>query len=327
MAYRYVGGLLLGANSPLSTQWRLNGNWPTMALEPEQEFQMSNAGFVTLDRGLVSVTGADGRTFLQGLISQDIDAVTPTQAAYGAFLTPQGKYLHDFCLAEIGNRIILDGEHARGDELIARLKRFKLRAKVDLALADDLAVFAIIGQDSMSALQLPDTPGAARQIGDGIAFVDPRSAALGCRLILPAADAAAMLADLQIAEAPLEDYETLRIRHAIPDGTRDMDVDKSTLLESNFEALNGIDWEKGCYIGQEVTARTKYRGLLKRQLIPVSVDGDAPAPGSAVCAGGKQVGEIRSIHGRIALASLRLDALESADLTAEGAVISPLSDD
>jgi folate-binding protein YgfZ len=288
---------------------------------------MSNAGFVKLDRGLVAVTGADCRTFLQGLISQNIDAVSPTRAAYGAFLTPQGKYLHDFCLAEIGGRIILDGEHARGDELIARLKRFKLRAKVELALADDLAVFAIFGQDSTSALDLPDTPGAARQIGDGIAFVDPRSAALGCRLILPSADAAAIVAGLPIVEAPLEDYETLRIRHAIPDGTRDMDVEKSTLLECNFEALNGIDWEKGCYIGQEVTARTKYRGLLKRQLIPVSVDGDAPTPGSAVCAEGKQVGEIRSIHGRVALASLRLDALESTDLTADGAIISPLSDD
>lgn len=288
---------------------------------------MSNAGFVKLDRGLVSVTGADGRTFLQGLISQNIDAVSPAQAAYGAFLTPQGKYLHDFCLAEIGERIILDGEQARGDELISRLKRFKLRAKVELASADDLAVYAVFGQDAAGALELPDTPGAARQIGDGIAFVDPRSAGLGCRLILPSANAAATLADLPITEAPLEDYETLRIRHAIPDGTRDMDVEKSTLLESNFEALNGIDWGKGCYIGQEVTARTKYRGLLKRQLIPVSVDGDAPAPGSAVCADGKQVGEIRSIHDGIALASLRLDALESADLTANGAIISPLSDD
>ncbi|NNE84066.1 MAG: folate-binding protein YgfZ [Alphaproteobacteria bacterium] len=288
---------------------------------------MSNAGFVRLDRGLVSVTGADSRTFLQGLISQNIDAVSPTQAAYGAFLTPQGKYLHDFCLAEIGDRIILDGEHARDDELIARLKRFKLRAKVELVSADDLAVFAVFGQDATNALELPDTPGAARQIGNGVAFVDPRSAALGCRLILPTADAAAILAELSITEAPLEDYETLRIRYAIPDGTRDMDVEKSTLLESNFEALNGIDWEKGCYIGQEVTARTKYRGLLKRQLVPVSVDGDAPAPGSAVCTGGKQVGEIRSIHGRVALASLRLDALESADLTADGATISPLSGD
>ena len=93
---------------------------------------MAAVGYVKLDRGLVSVTGADRQTFLQGLISQDVDRVSATHAAYGAFLTPQGKYLHDFCLAEIDDRIILDGEWGRADELISRLARFKLRAQVEL---------------------------------------------------------------------------------------------------------------------------------------------------------------------------------------------------
>jgi len=289
---------------------------------------MAAVAYVKLDRGLVSVTGADRQTFLQGLISQDVERVSAARAAYGALLTPQGKYLHDFCLAEIGDRLILDGEQGRADELISRMVKFKLRAKVELAPADDLAVFAVFGQDAPSALDLPDEPGAARRLGDGIAFVDPRSAELGCRLILPAADSLAVLAELAIPEATFEDYDRLRIRLGIPDGVRDMDVEKSILLECNFDSLNGIDWDKGCYIGQEVTARTKYRGLIKRQLVPVSVEGAAPAPGTTILAGNKKVGEIRSIHDGFAIASLRLDALDSASsgpsLTAHGAIISPL---
>ncbi len=290
---------------------------------------MDAVGYVKLERGLVSLTGADRLTFLQGLISQDVERVAAAHAAYGALLTPQGKYLHDFCLAEIGDRLILDGEQGRADELISRMARFKLRAKVELAPAVDLAVFAVFGQDAPAALDLAAEPGAARRLGDGIAFVDPRSAQLGCRLILPAADAPATVAELAIPEATFEDYDRLRIRLGVPDGVRDMDVEKSILLECNFDSLNGIDWDKGCYIGQEVTARTKYRGLIKRQLVPVSVDGGTPAPGADILAGGKKVGEIRSIHDGFAIASLRLDALESAEkghsLTAAGAAISPLS--
>ncbi len=290
---------------------------------------MTNVGYVKLDRGLVSVTGADRQTFLQGLISQDVDSVSSTHAAYGAFLTPQGKYLHDFCLAMIGDRLILDGEQGRGDELISRMARFKLRAKVELSAADDLCVFAVFGQNAPLILDLADAPGTAQPLGKGTAFVDPRSGELGCRLILPVADATAILADLPIEESTFEDYDTLRIRLGIPDGLRDMDIEKSILLECNFDAFNGIDWDKGCYVGQEVTARTKYRGLVKRQLVPVSVEGKMPAPGAVILAGDKQVGQIRSSHNGFAIASIRLDMLDSASsgpsLTADGAVISPLS--
>ena len=290
---------------------------------------MVAVGYVKLDRGLVSVTGADRQTFLQGLISQDVDRVSATHAVYGAFLTPQGKYLHDFCLAEIDDRIILDGEQGRADELISRMARFKLRAQVELTPAEDLAVFVVFGQGAAAALDLPEDPGAARRLGEGIALVDPRSAKLGCRLLLPAVDAGAILTELPVEETTVEEYDTLRIRLGIPDGTRDMDVEKSILLECNFEAFNGIDWDKGCYIGQEVTARTKYRGLVKRQLVPVAVEGGTPAPGTDILAGDKAVGKIRSISDGIAIASLRLDALGGADSdplsTADGAVISPLS--
>ncbi len=290
---------------------------------------MAAVRYVNLERGLVSVTGADRRTFLQGLISQDVDRISASRAAYGAFLTPQGKYLHDFCLAEIGDRLILDGEPGRTDELIQRMNRFKLRAQVELTAADDLTVLAVFGPDAPAVLDLPEEPGAAHPMAGGIAFVDPRSAELGCRLMLPTVDLNGVIADLAVEQGTFQAYDTLRISLGIPDGQRDMEVEKSILLECNFEALNGIDWDKGCYIGQEVTARTKYRGLAKRQLLPVKVEGAAPAPGTAILAGGKQIGEIRSIHDGLAIASLRLDALDDADtapsMTADAAVISLIS--
>ncbi len=290
---------------------------------------MAAVNYVNLDRGLVSVSGTDRRTFLQGLVSQDVDRVSASRAAYGAFLTPQGKYLHDFCLAEIGDRLILDGEPSRADELIQRMNRFKLRAQVELTAADDLTVLAVFGPDAPAVLDLPEEPGAAHPMAGGIAFVDPRSAELGCRLILPTTDLNGVIADLAVERSTFQAYDTLRISLGIPDGQRDMEVEKSILLECNFEALNGIDWDKGCYIGQEVTARTKYRGLAKRQLLPVKVEGAAPAPGTAILAGGKQIGEIRSIHDGLAIASLRLDALDDADtapsMTADAAVISLIS--
>lgn len=290
---------------------------------------MTTADYVELDRGLVAVTGADSRSFLQGLISQDVDQVSETQAAYGAFLTPQGKYLHDFCLAGIDDRLILDGEQGRASDLVARMARFKLRAKVEITLVDDLSVFGVFGPGACDALGLAEKPGAARRLGGGIAFVDPRSAKLGCRLILPVSESSGILADLPLQKSSFDAYDESRIRLGIPDGSRDMDVDKSTLLECNFDTLNGIDWEKGCYIGQEVTARTKYRGLLKRQLVPVSVNGSPPDPGTAILSGGKQVGEIRSIRADVALASLRLDVLENAEtkppLMAAEALITPLA--
>lgn len=285
--------------------------------------------YVELKRGLVSVAGDDRRAFLQGLISQNVDRLSSTCAAYGALLTPQGKYLHDFCLAEIGERIILDGEDGRSEDLASRLARYKLRSKVVIEAMENFAVFAVFGDGASAAFDLPDTRGAARPIGDGIVFVDPRSAELGCRLILPPAQTTAIMAERSIEPAAFANYDTLRIGLGVPDGVRDMDVEKSTLLECNFDALNGIDWDKGCYVGQEVTARTKYRGLVKRQLIAVTLHGDAPSSGTAVSADGKDVGEIRSVGDGVAIASLRLDALASAKTgalqTADGVRITPKS--
>ena len=134
--------------------------------------------------------------------------------------------------------------------------------------------------------------------------------------------------DLGLAEGNWEAHDRLRVSLGIPDGSRDMQVDKTVLLEAGFDELNGVDWDKGCYMGQELTARTKYRGLVKRRLMPVLVDGPMPAPGTPVMAGGREAGEIRSGAGNTALALIRLNMLESSNsFVAGNVVVRPIKPD
>lgn len=142
-------------------------------------------------------------------------------------------------------------------------------------------------------------------------MIDPRTAELGCRLIGPAGDIEELLTDRDISESSPDAYDRLRISLQVPDGSRDLEIEKSILLESNIDTLNGIDWNKGCYMGQELTARTKYRGLVKRGLVAFRSDKESAQPGDPVLAGEKVVGEVRSTSGDLLLASVRLDAIET----------------
>ncbi len=139
------------------------------------------------------------------------------------------------------------------------------------------------------------------------------------RVLAPVGQAAALLG---LSEAPLAEYEAMRLRLGVPDGSRDLPVEKALLLESGFDELHGVDWKKGCYMGQELTARTKYRGLIKRRLFPVRIEGPLPASGAPVHRDGKEVGEIRSGQGDRALAMLQIEAVDGA-LTADGATLFP----
>jgi folate-binding protein YgfZ len=291
---------------------------------------MSERAFVELgERGLLVVAGEDRRVFLQGLISNDIEKVAPGRAIHAALLTAQGKYLHDFFIAALGETLVLDGEVARLADLQRRLTLYKLRAKVTLAAAaPDLAVFAAFGTAAPGALELPEVAGAARQYAGGVAFVDPRLASIGARLIAPRASGEAALREAGFAAADFDAYDRMRLAHGIPDGSRDLVVEKSILLEAGFDELNGVDWQKGCYVGQELTARTKYRGLIKKRLMPVRVDGVLPPPGTPITLDGQDAGELRSGRDGIALALLRLEAVATAaagrSLRAGEASLTPL---
>lgn len=256
-------------------------------------------------RGILAIAGDDRRTFLQGLVSNDVTKVSGSQAQWSALLTPQGKFLHEFFMVELDEALLLEGEAARLEDLRKRLSLYKLRAKVSISLREDLAVAALLG-DTLGL----DAPGAARAVAGGIAFADPRTAAAGLRLLLPRGETAGF------ALGDAAEYEALRLSLGLPDGSRDMVTEKSILLENGFDELHGVDFQKGCYMGQELTARTKYRGLIKKRLMPVTIQGTAPDPGAVLLLDGAEAGEMRSSTGTQGLAVVRLDTLERA--AAEG---------
>lgn len=282
---------------------------PEPAVQPETATAIPLTG-----RSVVAVGGPDRKTFLQGLVSNDVQAVGPERAVYAALLTPQGKYLFDFFIVERDEMLLLDVEAARAEALLRRLKPFKLRSKVTLdACGGTFAVVSLLPPDlAAAAVGLAGGPGTAAAWREGVVFVDPRLSALGLRALLPVADGAApALAGAGFAAGAPELYERLRLCLGVPDGDRDMVPEKATLLECNVDRLNGVSWDKGCYMGQELTARMHYRGLVKKRLLPVQIDGPVPAWGTPVLHEGREVGEMRSGLGDRGLALLRLDALEA----------------
>ena len=282
------------------------------------------ADFVPLaHRGVLRLSGPDVQAFLQGVISNDVEKATEEQAIWAAFLTPQGKYLHDFFLVAQDGDLLLEGELERLPDLMKRMKIYKLRANAEIiGPLDDVAVAVVHGEGSLTALGLPDRPGAAKALEGGVAFVDPRLAEAGARLLLPVDALAAVGERLGLVQGQEEDYERRRIALGLPDGSRDMQVEKAILLECGFDELGGVDWDKGCYMGQELTARTKYRGLIKKRLMPLAFEGEAPAAGTPVMVGERQVGDLRTTVGGIGIALLRLEHAE-AELEAAGAAAKP----
>jgi folate-binding protein YgfZ len=264
-------------------------------------------GFIRLpNRGFLRLSGPDRLTFLQGLVTNDVNVAAPGRAVYACLLTPQGKFLHDFFLIADGESLLIDCEADRRADLAQRLKTYKLRSKIEIAEAD-YAPYAIFD--------------AAPPVAGAIAYTDPRTAALGLRILLPA-DAGE--SGFGLTELPFETYDRLRIAEAVPDGSRDMEIGKAILLENNIDLLNGIAWDKGCYTGQELTARTRYRGLIKKRLVPLSISGPVPAIGTPLMENGTEVGEMRTSFGDIGLALVRLERLRHAGpIDIGGTILTP----
>lgn len=251
-------------------------------------------------RSVIAVSGPDRVEFLQGLISNDTTRVSSRLAVWAALLTPQGRFQNDMFVADGGNdTLFLETERDRAAALARKLSLYKLRSRVaveDRGAALEVAV--AFGEGAVKALDL-----------DGaVSFVDPRLDVLGVRVIAATGQIRELLGSRGFAEAPFADYETLRLALGIPDGSRDLQVDKALLLENGFDELNGVDWKKGCYMGQELTARTKYRALIRKRLFPVKIEGALPDPGAPVLLDGQEVGEVRSGVGDRALALLKVEA-------------------
>jgi tRNA-modifying protein YgfZ len=248
-------------------------------------------------RGVIEVGGEDRISFLQGLVSNDVADAVPGRATWAALLTPQGKWLADFFIMADGDRLLLDCERDQMPMLLQRLSRFRLRSKVTLRAVEDLCVYA-------AWESAPTVP--------ALTVADPRLPQAGWRL----------LSTTPLPTTAFEaDWDSHRLALGLPDGSRDLEAEKTVLLEAGFDELNGVSWSKGCYMGQELTARTKYRGLLKRRLVPVAVTGPLPAPGTQVMRNGTEVGDMRSGRYQSGLAVLRLEALHDTLTCGEATLV------
>ena len=254
------------------------------------------------DRGVVKVTGSEARKLLNGLVTSDLGKVTPTRPAFAALLTPQGKIIADFIIVDgagvAGDDFHLDCPRALAPALVERLKFYKLRAKV--AIEDISDAVAVLAFWNVGAVAVPATH-----------YPDPRLPALGTRCISsspPAQAAAACGAELVDATA----YEAHRIALGVPAGGLDFIYGDAFPHEADMDQLAGVDFDKGCFVGQEVVSRMEHRGSARTRVVPVALVGAAPPPGAAITADGKTVGVMGSSTGSRGLAALRLDRVAEA---------------
>ncbi|MFH1804323.1 MAG: folate-binding protein [Pseudomonadota bacterium] len=263
------------------------------------------------DRAVIRISGPDRTAFLQGLVSNNVEKITPDASGYGAFLTPQGKFLYDFFLYwQDDNSLLIECEGGeRAQSFFKKLRMYKLRSKIELEdVSEGFDVLAVFGKDALPALGLPSERGASAAFGPGIKAVDPRLAAIGARVLLPKNNIG-LLTGTGAVESDIEAYHIARVQLGLPNGSEELEIEKAILLENGFEELGGVDFKKGCYMGQELTARTKYRGLVRKRLLPFEFTGPAPVPGDLIMADDREAGVIRSIHGTSGLAMIRLERI------------------
>jgi tRNA-modifying protein YgfZ len=240
-------------------------------------------------RALIRVSGPDARSFLHTLLTQDVETLAPGGLRFGALLSPPGRLLFDLFLWDEEGAVVLDVAADRREALMQRLAMYRLRARVAVE-ADDRRVLAAWG----------------RPLPEGF-VADPRTPELGGRSIV---------CDVS-ADATEDDWQAHRLAVGVPDPTADAAQDKVYPIEANFDLLNGIDFQKGCFVGQETTSRMKRRGAIKTRMLPIAFDGPPPPFGAEVLNGDLRAGEVLSGRDGAAMALLRLDRLEGA-LTVEG---------
>jgi folate-binding protein YgfZ len=243
------------------------------------------------DRVVIEVSGADSAKLLQGIITNNVALLESQPAIFSALLSPVGKFLHDFFVVKFGDKLLLDVEARQAEDLIATLTKYRLRAKVTFKILPDWRVYSL--QSPLNAAS------------DEVLFADVRHPDMGLRLLS---------AKEYVSDANLDDYHYMRINCALPEGLHDLIYDKSYLLENNYDLIHAIDFNKGCYVGQEVTARSKYRGVVRKKIYKVrSINGeDLPSGTNVQTSDGVILGEMRSCVNDVGLAQLRVEELQAA---------------
>ncbi len=249
-------------------------------------------GTILEQRAIISLSGEETIDFLQGLISNDTRPLTEGEVVYAALLSPQGRFLHDFFLVPWLGKILIDVSRSRLPDLLARLKLYRLRSKIEITPEDTLCVAALWNEKLDSEAINNDNYKI---------YTDPRLKELGVRLVGSKDSINTFFNQLVCEKVEEAAYKYMRISLTIPD-TEDMIVEKSLLLECGFEQLNGVNFSKGCYIGQEVTARSKFRGQARRSFYQVKSSNDLPEIGVPIMLGDKVAGELRTSCNNIGIA-------------------------
>lgn len=253
------------------------------------------------EREVLRITGEDARKFLENIITNDVDSLGPDQARFAALLSPQGKIVADFFVIgaaqEDGGGFLIDVPRALAEDVAKKLGFYKLRAAVTIESRSDLALAAIL--DGKATAEL------------GLVYDDPRHPELGQRVVLPAAEAAADLASAGFKVAEADAYHEKRIALGIPEGGKDFTYSDAFPHEADMDQLNGIDFKKGCFIGQEVVSRMERKTTPRTRIVQATFD-TAPYPGVEVKAGGKPAGHMGSGGNGKGLAMVRLDRIHDA---------------
>ncbi|MGE3148580.1 MAG: folate-binding protein YgfZ [Pseudorhodoplanes sp.] len=254
------------------------------------------------DRGIVKIAGDDAHKLLNGLLTVDVEKIVPGRPRFTALLTPQGKILFDGILVAVpeadGGGFLFDCPRALAGTAVERLTFYKLRAKARIEnLSDALQVVAVWGGPSPSPVE-------------GLVYPDPRLADLGFRIVVAAAHDVATELGAKLVDAA--QYERHRIALGIPRGGMDFAYGDTFPHEADMEQLNGVDFDKGCYIGQEIVSRMEHRGTARTRIVSVSCEKGAPEPGASIMAGDRVVGTMGSAADGRGIALVRLDRAESA---------------
>lgn len=258
-------------------------------------------------RGLIKVGGADRLTFLQGLVTNDVSKISEDEAIYTLLLSPQGRIQYDLMIYQAQDDWYIEADLDRLPDLIKRLTIFKLRSDVTLDLVTDKAILSLWGDDVATNLGLPQESGACLSTSLWTCFNDPRLVEVGTRVVISSEEQDKVKDCLGFTLVSLEDYQQHRYSLGVPESSVELEFDRAIPLEYGQDELNAIDWQKGCYMGQELTARTRYRGLIRKRLFPVAwhdYDKD-----QHLISQDRDVGNWVAVAGKWALAMVRLEAL------------------
>ena len=263
---------------------------------------MTTSNYVNLiDSQFISISGDDRKDFLQGLITNDINKCNSNTPIYSCFLSPQGKFIADFFVVDCEKNYLIEIHKKFISGFLDKLRIYKLRSKI-----------TINDNENFESLVILENNNLLQSNNDIINFIDPRNNKLGRKVYIKLDRINDFKNKFNLQEVKFESYRELLINNLIPFSPDDLIINKSLILENNFEKINAIDWDKGCYVGQEITARMKYRALLKKSIRAVEIISGNVNPGNKILNNQNAIGEIISCFNNLAIAMLRIDDANDA---------------